>query len=196
MFQTKSLIFALAAGVMMSSIQAQTDTQNQTPVTTQTMTSTQTTASDASQMQPPPAVQNKVFDSLVGEWKGESDMMGKKMKDKIKIDWGINHQFLIMKLKSKGINDKAQYQGLGIFGFDPQNNVKTWWFDSWGANSVSTGQGSISGNKITIQDGNDMFKETRSLEVQGDKLIMHAKGSMKMNGQEKTFDQTTIYKKD
>lgn len=145
---------------------------------------------------PPKPLNNAVYDAMVGDWQADTDMMGKKMHDKLKIHWDLNHQFIIMNLDATGIdNPQMKYEGLGVFGLDSKGNAKTWWFDSWGAETASVGKGTFSGNKLELSDSNEKFKETRSFEVKGNEMIMHAKGTISMGGKEMPFEQKTIYKK-
>jgi hypothetical protein len=166
--------------------------------TTTTTTTTETaTAQATTNMAPPKALENKVFNGMVGTWKGESDMMGTKMHDVLRVKWALNHQFLIMQLTATGVQQpKNQYEGMGVFGVDAQDNAQTWWFDSWGANSVSTGTGTFGDNILTLNDSNAMFKETRSFEIKGNnEMVMHAQGTMTWEGKPSSFDTTTVYKK-
>lgn len=88
-------------------------------------------AKENNSMMPPKPIDNKVFESLVGTWRGQNDMMGTKMEDRLKVSWSLNHQFLIMELQSKSLdNPSIHYEGLGVFGVDQDGHVKTWWFDS------------------------------------------------------------------
>jgi hypothetical protein len=154
--------------------------------------STETTAT----MQPPKPLENKVFDAMVGTWQGKSNMNGKEMQELVKMHWALNHQFLVMEVKATGIDDpKMKYEGMGMFGIDAQGKAKTYWFDGWGVDHVSTGSGVFSDNKLDLTDGNANFKETRSFEINGRKMVMHAKGTMTWQGKETSFDQTTVYKK-
>lgn len=153
-------------------------------------------ADTGANMAPPKPLENKVFDGMVGTWTGTSDMMGTKMHDVLHVNWSLNHQFLIMKLMATNIQSpKSQYEGMGVFGIDAQGNAQSWWFDSWGANSVTTGTGTFTGNTFTLNDSNAMFKETRSFEVNGKEMVMHAKGTMTWEGKPSSFDTTTTYHK-
>lgn len=150
----------------------------------------------AKQMTPPPPVNNKVYDAMVGTWRGTSDMMGTKMSDVIRIRWVLNHQFLVMGLTSTNIAKPSEkYEGMGVFGIDSQGNAKTWWFDSWGADAMSTGTGQFSDNTLTLTDSNAMFSETRTFTIHGNQMTMHAKGTMTWQGKTNQFDTTTVYKK-
>jgi hypothetical protein len=147
-------------------------------------------------MAPPKPLDNKVYESMVGDWTGESDMMGIKMIQNVSIHWALNHQYIIMDLKAVGKdNPKIIYGGMGVFGVDEKGNVKAWWFDDWGAGAMSSGSGTFGDNKIEVTDGNDMFKETRTFAVNGNEMTMSAKGTMTMNGQETPFNESSIYKK-
>lgn len=146
---------------------------------------------------PPKPVENPALDAMVGNWAADSEMMGSKMHDKLSVKWGVNHQFLIFELKAVGADSpQTQYEGMGVFGVNPKGQLKTWWFDSWGADSVSTGTGTVSGNKVDITDGNRVFKETRSFEMKDGQLHMKAKGEMTHNGKKMPFDQTVVYHKE
>lgn len=147
-------------------------------------------------MGPPPAAFNKVYEDMNGNWIAESTMMGIPMAMDLKIYWDINHQFLIIDLRSTGTEDASKtYQGKGLFGLDEKGNAMTWWFDSWGANHVSTGTGAFSENKLTVNSGNAMFTETRSFLVSGNEMVMNGKGTMTMDGKIIPFDETIIFRK-
>jgi len=147
-------------------------------------------------MMPPPPVQNSVFDAMVGSWSGESEMMGSKKHDEVNIDWALNHQYIIMKLMATDVNQpNIKYEGMGVLGVSKNGKVKNWWFDSWGADAMSTGMGVFGDNKLTLIDGNSMFHEIRTFEIKGNEMTMHAKGTMVQNGKKMPFDVTTVYTK-
>lgn len=153
-------------------------------------------AQDAAAMTPPKPVENKVYDALVGTWQGTSDMMGKKMHEVMKVRWALNHQYLIIEVKATAAeHPKMKYEGMGIFGVDKDGKAKTFWFDSWGADAAATGTGTFSDNKLEMEDSNAMFKETRTFEIKGKEMVMHAKGTTSWQGKETPFDVTTVYKK-
>lgn len=153
-------------------------------------------AHDDKSMTPPPGVNNKTLNAMVGNWEGEGDMQGMKMHDNIKIYWSLNHHYLMMELHSRGVdNPKVAYEGLGVFGVDDHGNVKTWWFDSWGPDAISTGTGTAAKDKLELHDSNNMFKEVRTFTIKGNAIEMTAKGSMNMNGKETAFNQVVTYQK-
>jgi hypothetical protein len=148
------------------------------------------------EMAPPKPVDNKVYEAMCGTWTGESEMMGMKMQQEVNIHWALDHQFIFMELKATS-TDKPdiQYSGLGVFGVDKEGKSKGWWFDNWGASAMSSGEGTFEGNKLIFNDANEMFSETRTFEVNGDEMIMSAKGNYKMNGHEMPFEEKAVYKK-
>ncbi len=180
MFKLKSAIFTLAVcGAVLGANAAQSDDSAQKAM-----------------MVSPKPVDNKVLQAMVGTWVGDSDMMGNKMHDVLKIRWALNHQFIIMDLHATGgTSPKTTYDGMGIFGVSADGKAKSWWFDNWGADSVSTGTGDFSDNKLTLNDSNAKFNETRTFEIKDHQMTMHAKGTMTWQGKQNSFDNTTVYKR-
>lgn len=157
---------------------------------------TNTDANAAAQMQMPAPVVNKVYDAMVGNWQGESDMMGNKVHKNLKVHWGLNHQFLLLDVKSSNPKDpKMKYDGMGVFTVDADGKAKTFWFDSFGVNSISTGSGTFSDNKLEMTSSNTQMKGTYTFEFKGKDLVMNAKGTEMVNGKETPFEFTTVYKK-
>ncbi|MEO6696311.1 MAG: hypothetical protein ABIY50_07465 [Ignavibacteria bacterium] len=151
---------------------------------------------DEDAMMPPPAVFNEVYDAMDGNWTSESSMRGIPMKMDLKVYWDLNHQFLVLDLRSVGREDASMtYQGKGLFGVDEKGNPKTWWFDSWGANSVSLGSGVFNDNKLIVTGGNAMVNETRSFLVSGNEMVMNGKGTVNVDGRIIPFDETIIFRK-
>ncbi len=154
------------------------------------------TSVSTAQMAPPAPVENTVYDAMVGEWTADAMMMGMPFIENMKIVWDLNHQFLVMDLMATNkTNTNMTYQGKGMYGIDDKGNAKVWWFDTWGAPNVSTGTGFFDGNVLTLTDGNDMFKETRTFSVDGNQMTMNSKGTMVTSGKDVPFDETTIFNK-
>jgi len=146
--------------------------------------------------QPPKPIENKVYEAMVGSWEGESMMMGTPTREETTIEWILNKQYI--KMHVKGYNKQTNvlsYEGIGFYGIDMSGNAIGWWFDNWGASNMATGTGVFKDNMLEMKDGNASFKETRTFEVKGNELIMKAKGTYTMNGQEMPFDESTTYKK-
>ena len=144
----------------------------------------------------PVAVDNNVFDSMVGDWTAESQVMGIPVIESVKSYWDLNHQFLIIESQAVGKdNTSFSFQRKQIIGIDDKGNAKTWSFDSWGAPSVATGTGFFDGDVLTITEGNDVFKQTKTASVSGNDLTVTSKGSVVTAGKDVTYDNTTVYKK-
>lgn len=145
---------------------------------------------------PPKPIDNKVMESMIGSWEGESDMMGMKMKDNVKIYWGLSKHFMIMEVTSTSPDGKGMnYNGIAIYGLDKDGNIKAWWFDDWGAEGIMNGTGKFDGNKMNVVSKNEMYSDDRTTEVNGDEMTMNAISTWKENGAEKKMEQKTIYKR-
>ena len=148
------------------------------------------------EMGPPKPVENKVYDAMCGEWTGESNMMGAKMKEEMKIYWDLNHQFIFMELNSTGIdNPNMTYRGLGIFGVDKNGKAVMWWFDDWGAEGVATGTGTFEENKFISSLSNPMYKDSRVFDIKSDEILMTADMTMTMGGQEMNMKESITFKR-
>lgn len=145
---------------------------------------------------PPKPLENKVYDAMLGSWTSDDKMMGMAMHQEVNVRWALNHQYIIMDLTATGKdNPSIKYTGMGVFGADEKGGAKTWWFDDWGAAAMTSGLGTFSDNLLTITDGNSMFNETRTFDVKGSQLIMHAKGTMKANDKDIPFEEINTYSK-
>jgi hypothetical protein len=187
MFKLKAfLVPTLAACTLAFAAQTCAQTQNHSQDKQDKMDITQ-----------PKPVENKLLDSMVGTWVSENNMLGGKTESELKVRWAVNHQYLIMHLEAKGVdNSNLKYEGLGILGLSGKGNVKAWWFDSWGADAVNTGTGKFNGNSLVLNNSGEMFSENRTIEVKGDEMKMHAKGIMTLEKGKKTnFDEIVVYKK-
>lgn len=155
-----------------------------------------TEANAAAQMGLPAPVANKVYDAMVGNWQGNSEVKGNKVHKSLKVRWGLNHQFLLLDAKSSNPNDpKMKYDGMGVFTVDTDGKAKTFWFDSFGVNSISTGSGTFSDNKLEMTSANTQMKATYTFEFKGKDLVMHAKGTEMVKDKETPFEFTTVFKK-
>ena len=148
------------------------------------------------EMTPPKPVENKVYDAMVGDWVGESMMMGMKMKMEVSVHWDLNHQFLFFNLTSTSTDDpKMAYKGLGIYGVDKNGNAVAWWFDDWGADAVATGTGTFGDNSLHVISSNPNYKDDRTFEMKGGEIVMSASMTMNMGGKEMTMNENITFKK-
>jgi hypothetical protein len=148
-------------------------------------------------MMPPKPVDNKVYDAMVGNWSGESDMMGMKMTEDLKIYWTLNHQFIIAELKAQAKdNANMTYSGMGVYGVDNSGNAKMWWFDDWGADAMATGTGTFSDMKLSSKSSNPMYTDERTFELKDGNMVSNWTSTMMgKDGKEIKMNGTTVYKK-
>jgi len=148
-------------------------------------------------MTPPKPLDNKVLEGMVGEWTGESDMMGMKYTENVKAYWILNHQFVVMETNdiSKD-NPNMNYHGMGIVGVDKDGNAKMWWYDDWGADMMATGTGKFSENSLTVNSTNPMYKDDRTFELKdGGMVCSWTSTMMGKDGKEMKMNGSTTYKK-
>ncbi len=148
-------------------------------------------------MAPPKPVDNKVLEGMIGEWSGESDMMGMKFQEDVKIYWTLNHQYVIMETKdvSKD-NPKMAYGGMGIVGVSKDGSAKMWWFDDWGADASVSGSGTFTDNSVSIKSINPMYTDDRTFELKDGGMVCTWTSTMKdKEGKDMSMKGTTVYKK-
>jgi hypothetical protein len=143
----------------------------------------------------PAPVQNSFFDNIVGNFKGEETQNGKQVSNTVNIRWGINHQYLLIDLKAVNKNDpKDSYEATGIWAADENGNVRTWWFDIYGANNVMFGTGKIEGNKITVSDKSNSSSSTWTLELEDNRARRISNGKYKTpDGSEIPFSSDATF---
>ena len=150
----------------------------------------------SSMMVPPPPVENAVLDAMVGTWTGTSNMMGMTMNETVTCHWDLNHQFLIMKLESVSEYKSQKYTGMGIYGVDANGNLKSWWFDDWGANGTMVGTGTFDGMTLHMTGENEMYADDRHFKFTDDgQMIMTWKGTMQLPTGDLTMNGETVYTK-
>ncbi len=148
-------------------------------------------------IKPPAPVQNEFFDAMVGNSTGESIVNGQTYEQSVSINWDLNHQFLKINLKSVNKkNPQDIYEGFGMYGIDVSGKVKTWWFDVWGAGSVSTGTGTISGMKMQTTEAGPFYHSDNMFEFRDNAMVINRKGSFKTpDGNEIPFDETSTFRR-
>lgn len=148
------------------------------------------------QWQPAP-LQNEFFDALVGTSSAQVMRNGKSYTNTVTCKWDLNHQFLIINLTTVSNSDPGEpYQGMGIWGIDMQGNVKSWWFDIYGAEFTGTSTGKINGNKMEMTDESKNKKGTTTMELTDDSVIYSSKGTyITTEGKESSYEETAVYKR-
>ncbi|GAB4376930.1 MAG: hypothetical protein Kow0042_23850 [Calditrichia bacterium] len=122
---------------------------------------------------PPQPLNDEWSNWLVGEWKGISQSNMGKSEEWMKIEKGLDGQFLIMHYKSKVIEAnpeamkkmqeqmkmsaedmekmmQSEYRGMGLSTINPMTGEMVgYWFDNY--RDVSKGTGKMEGNKSTAK---------------------------------------------
>ncbi len=121
------------------------------------------------EMMPPQPLNNAMLNWLVGEWEGTTETNMGKSEDWMKIEKGLDGQFLLMHYKGKNtevkdeamksmkeqmhmtdeqINEMMQkpYMGMGVITLNPKSGeLMGYWFDSY--RDVSKGTGTVEAAK-------------------------------------------------
>lgn len=144
---------------------------------------------------PPAALQDDLYDWMVGKWEGSTESAMGKSNDEMEVDWDLEHQFLDVHYKQKmGEGTAAMtYKGRGMLTVNPQTKEYVGhWFGSF--RDISTGKGSRTGNKLTMTWEGGAGPETRTIEkVADDKMVMTYKGTG-MDGKEASSTTTLLRK--
>jgi hypothetical protein len=123
---------------------------------------------EAQETAPPPQITDALWESLNGDWEGWSEMPSGKSEEKLEVEWGLQRQFLIVRVTIKDAN--STYKITGYSTIDPKTGkMFGYWFDS--SRNVYQSTETRSGNKFTIKwEGPSTFERTYE-KVGEDKLV-------------------------
>lgn len=138
---------------------------------------------------------------MIGEWEGWSESTMGKAQETMKVEWGLDKQFVMTSLTSKVTEMKPEqmkamaeamkmskedmskmmervYKGMGPMTINPMTGEWiAFWFDNW--RGMYKGTGKREGNKIVMNWEGPMGKSVRTIEKAGeDKLVMTYKEEM------------------
>jgi hypothetical protein len=103
----------------------------------------------------PPDGPKRIFrdpfiENLAGDWKLVRKIRGKEIKNKVKVEWVLNHQFL--KIHMKDVADPPAYEAIVLIGYShADQEYVAHWCDTYGGKFSSVGHGKRSGNSIEFQ---------------------------------------------
>jgi hypothetical protein len=96
---------------------------------------------------------NRIFhddllDNLVGDWKLTRKIRGQLVENSVKVDWVLNHQFLLVHMKD--VSSPPNYEAMVFIGYDnTSERYVVHWIDVFGGRfSETLGYGKRSGNSI------------------------------------------------
>jgi hypothetical protein len=122
----------------------------------------------AQEMAPPPQLNDALWESLTGDWEGWSESPMGKTEDKVEIEWGLQRQFLIVRVTTK--TSEAAYKMTGYSTIDSKTGkIMGYWFDSF--RNIYKSTETREGNKFTIKwEGPQTFERTYE-KAGNDKLV-------------------------
>lgn len=173
-------------------------------------------AGEMPDMMPPKSLKSEWNDWMVGEWEGYTTSPMGKSKDKMKVQYTLDNQYMEIHVKAKNVetNEEAvkawqkqmnlsdeqmkammdmKYEGMGLTTNDPQTGKQRgWWFDNWRSHSAGTGE-KISENKASMKWEGPMGVETRTIEKVGEnKMVMTFKSTGPMGEWEGKSEYTRV----
>ncbi|NIR47653.1 DUF1579 domain-containing protein [candidate division KSB1 bacterium] len=118
---------------------------------------------------PPPPLDDKWCNFLIGEWEGTSEGPMGKSQERETIEMGLNGQFLFRRAEGKMENGMS-YVGMGAMTIDPESGKYVgYWIDSHRGMYEGTGQ--AEDGKLTMSWEGDMGSYTQVIEKVGDDKI-------------------------
>jgi hypothetical protein len=137
------------------------------------------------QMGPPPALDNALLKSLVGEWKGtsKSEMGDSQITETYEL--GLEGQFLLLNYQSTSAN--GAFNGMAAYTLNPESGqVSAYWIDSM--RSMAEGSGKIEDKKMTLEWKGPWGTGTIAMELVNENKIM---GSSKFTMQDGSVMEST-----
>jgi hypothetical protein len=101
---------------------------------------------------PPPSLQDRFLDNLVGDWSVERKMgrNGRIVQTSIHCEWVLNHQFIEFHYGSA--DPKPEYEAFVFIGFDTSaKNYVCHWVDVFGATYSALGYGKMDDKLLALE---------------------------------------------
>src|SRR5215468_766912 len=91
---------------------------------------------------------DELLDNLVGDWKLTRKMRAQSVENRVKAEWALNHQFLLVHMKD--VANPPNYEVMAFIGYDnTSERYVAHWIDVFGGRfSETLGYGKRSGNAI------------------------------------------------
>ena len=91
---------------------------------------------------------DELLDNLVGDWKLTRKMRAQSVENRVKAEWALNHQFLLVHMKD--VANPPNYEVMVFIGYDnTSERYVAHWIDVFGGRfSETLGYGKRSGNAI------------------------------------------------
>lgn len=91
---------------------------------------------------------DELLDNLVGDWKLTRKMRAQSLENRVKAEWALNHQFLLVHMKD--VATPSNYEAMVFIGYDnTSERYVAHWIDVFGGRfSETLGYGKRTGNAI------------------------------------------------
>ena len=91
---------------------------------------------------------DELLDNLVGDWKLTRKMKAQSVENRVKAEWALNHQFLLVHMKD--VATPSNYEAMVFIGYDnTSERYVAHWIDVFGGRfSETLGYGKRTGNAI------------------------------------------------
>src|SRR5215475_4092378 len=91
---------------------------------------------------------DELLDNLVGDWKLTRKMRAQSVENRVKAEWALNHQFLLVHIRD--VASPPNYEAMVFIGYDnTSERYVAHWIDVFGGRfSETLGYGKRSGNTI------------------------------------------------
>lgn len=129
------------------------------------------TAGEALDLQLPPPLADAFLESLTGVWRGVLRLGGVEFEATNRVEWVLNHQFLLGRNRAVGAVGIGESQELWQRTAQP-GVYKLWWADAWGNTGIAECRPTDGG--WTIAGGDPMVGSFRNtiLRVKADELAI------------------------
>jgi hypothetical protein len=120
---------------------------------------------------PPQRLDDDFHEWMIGEWQGTTTSSMGKAQIRLKIEWGLDRQFVVIH-ETSIFDATVVYKGIGIFTKDPTSgDFIGHWFDN--LRGVYKGTGKFEDNKVIMAWESPMGTEARTTEkADEDRMIM------------------------
>jgi hypothetical protein len=109
-----------------------------------------TRAAEPAQDGPKATFQDDLISNLAGAWALKRQIRGKEVKNSVRAEWVLNHQFLQVHMKD--VADPPAYEAIVLVGYShADQQYVAHWCDTYGGKFSAVGYGKRSGNSVEFR---------------------------------------------
>lgn len=106
--------------------------------------------SDEPQDGPMRQFRDPFIENLAGEWKITRKIRGEEVRNTLRAEWVLNHQFL--QLHMKDVAEPPQYEAIVLIGYEhADKRYVAHWCDTYGGKFSAVGYGRKTGDRIEFE---------------------------------------------